>query len=216
MSKRRPRLLDLFCGAGGAGMGYHRAGFDVVGVDIKPQKHYPFEFIQADALEYLAAHGHEFDAIHASPPCERFSRLTPRAYRNNHLDLIGVTRDLLLSFGKPYIIENVPDARKLLQEPIMLCGSMFGLRLERHRYFEMPWYQKLSPFTCRHEPGPVLISGTTRRKTGRFEYPVEVCRAASGIDWMTRNELDKAIPPAYTGWIGRALVLHLQEMEITR
>lgn len=107
----RPRLLDLFCGAGGAAMGYHRAGFDVVGVDIKPQKHYPFEFHQGDALEYVAAHGHEYDVIHASPPCQGYSEETPLEYRGNHPRMIGAVRDALQKIGKPYIIENVDGAR---------------------------------------------------------------------------------------------------------
>jgi site-specific DNA-cytosine methylase len=130
----KPRLLDLFCGAGGAGMGYHRAGFEVVGVDIAPQPHYPFEFHQGDALEYLAAHGHEFDAIHASPPCQRYSSIQ-RITKNKHKwpDLVDPVRQLLIKSGKPYVIENVQGAP--LRVDAFMCGSMFGLGMIRHRIF---------------------------------------------------------------------------------
>lgn len=130
----KPRLLDLFCGAGGAGMGYHRAGFEVVGVDIAPQSRYPFEFHQADALEYVAAHGHEFDAIHASPPCQAHSVITPD--KSLHVDLIPETRVQLYRLNLPYVIENVGGARKALVNPLMLCGAQFGLKVYRHRFFE--------------------------------------------------------------------------------
>jgi DNA (cytosine-5)-methyltransferase 1 len=200
------KLLDLFCGAGGAGMGYHRAGFEVVGVDIKQQPHYPFEFHQADALEYLAEHGSEYDVIHASPPCQRYSEITPPQYRDNHPDLIAATREALIKTGKPYVIENVEGARYLLKSPIVLCGSMFGLGVWRHRYFEIyPEIHALLP-PCNHSFLPVLITGTTRRKTGRFEYTAQQCRDASGLDWMTRKGMDEAIPPAYTEWIGRRIL----------
>lgn len=206
----RPRLLDLFCGAGGAAMGYHRAGFEVVGVDIKPQKRYPFEFVQGDALEYVAEHGREFDVIHASPPCERYSR-TNAAYRKFHPDLIEPTRQALRSAEKPYVIENVEDARRLLINPLMLCGSMFGLPIERHRYFEYTpnfvracWSDRLY---CRHIKEPVLITGTHRRKGQRRVDPrLAVRKEACGIAWMTMRELDQSIPPAYTEYIGRQLI----------
>lgn len=205
----RPRLLDLYCCQGGAGMGYHLAGFDVTGVDIEPQPRYPFTFIQGDALEYVAAHGHEYDAIHASPPCQRYSVQTNPLYRNNHPDLIAPTRELLQATGKPYVIENVENARRLLVNPLKLCGSMFGLDLWRHRYFEIyPDVLMLTP-TCNHSNEPVLITGTTRRKPergGRFEYTVQQCRDAAGCEWMSRVGLDEAIPPAYTQYIGAYLL----------
>ena len=190
-------------------MGYSRAGFDVVGIDIKPQPHYPFEFIQADALEYIAQHGAEFDAIHASPPCQRYSVCTPTAYKDNHPDLIGVTRYALLTTGKPYVIENVENARSLLVNPLKLCGSMFGLNLWRHRYFELNGLWLMSPASCNHLELPVLISGTTRRsieKGGRFEFTTQQCRDAADLQWMTRTEMDEAIPPAYTEFIGAHLL----------
>lgn len=130
----KPLLLDLFCGAGGAAVGYHRAGFNVVGVDHHPQKRYPFEFVQADALEYLLKNGGRFDAIHASPPCQAHSVITPD--KSKHADLILDTREALQRFDVPYVIENVSGARKSLVNPIMLCGAQFDLKVYRHRYFE--------------------------------------------------------------------------------
>jgi len=205
----RPILLDLFCCAGGAAMGYYRAGFDVVGIDNKPQKHYPFMFEQADALEYARLHGHEFDAIHASPPCQRYSVCTPTAHKQNHPDLIAPTRAILQSLGKPYVIENVAGARNLLINPMMLCGSMFGLNIWRHRYFEIfPIALILTP-PCNHSFVPIKISGIgnvyidgKRQKRSS----VNVMRSAIGIDWMLQKEIYEAIPPAYTEFIGKYLI----------
>ena len=128
------KLFDCFSGAGGKAMGYHRAGFEVVGVDIAMQKNYPFEFHQADALEYLQEHGHEFDAIHASPPCQAYSVTYSLPNVGEYPELIEPIRELLISSGKPYVIENVPGAP--LINPVELCGSMFGLNVIRHRRFE--------------------------------------------------------------------------------
>lgn len=208
------RLLDLYCCQGGAAMGYHRAGFEVVGVDIAPQPRYPFEFHQADAIEYVLAHGHEFDAIHASPPCQRYSVCTPMAYRDNHPDLIAATRDALHGVGKPYVIENVENARSLLVNPVKLCGSMFKLKLWRHRYFELSGVPFFLTPPCNHAELPVLISGTTRRKPeagGRFEFTAQQCRDAADLQWMTREGLDEAIPPAYTEFIGGFLMAAIKE-----
>lgn len=147
------RLLDLFCGSGGAAMGYHRAGFEVVGVDNQPMPRFPFEFHQADAFEFLEAHGHEFDAIHASPPCQAYTALKGMwNAREGHLDLIPQTRAMLQSASKPYVIENVPGAP--LDVGLMLCGSMFGLgcgiaELRRHRLFESN-ILLFSPGHCNH------------------------------------------------------------------
>ena len=131
----KPRLLDLFCGAGGAAMGYHRAGFEVIGVDIKPQPHFPLEFHQADALEFSLE---GYDAYHASPPCQAFSTIakqirTMRPGKYSHPDLIAPTRDCLVATDKPYVIENVRGAS--LISPVQLCGSWFGLDLHRLRIF---------------------------------------------------------------------------------
>ena len=203
------KLLDLFCGAGGCSMGYHRSGFDVVGVDHHAQPRYPFEFHQADAMEYLKEHANEFDVIHASPPCQRYSRAN-RGLGNttDYPDLVGIVRDQLIETGKTYVIENVPGAP--LMQPITLCGSMFGLRtsagwLRRHRWFELPFVVLAPP--CQHPKGMsigVYGHGTNkyhRQKLGRNIRKLEQCEAM-GIDWMTRNELTQAIPPAYTEWLG--------------
>jgi len=204
-----PRLLDLFCGAGGCSVGYSRAGFEVVGVDIKLMPHYPFEFHQADALEYCAAHGREFDVIHASPPCQFYSECTPNTHKDNHPDLIGETRKCLSAIAKPYIIENVDGARFELDNPIMLCGSMFSLPIFRHRWFEIfPVFFALLP-SCRHDFIPIKVSGRGMRKINgkrNGAAPVSMRRSAMDIDWMTGNELTEAIPPAYTEWIGKQLI----------
>ncbi len=207
-----PRLLDLFSGAGGAAKGYQRAGFYVVGVDIKPQPRYcGDQFVQADALDFCASFGTGFDAIHASPPCERYSQLTPITHRDSHMNLIGPVRQLLWSLAKPFIIENVPGAKRLLHQPLMLCGSQWSLRVRRHRFFELGRFaisELIAP--CDHGTAPVLISGTHRRTyEPRYEYSKKESAHAADIDWMTRAELDKAIPPAYTEYLGRQLLAHL-------
>jgi DNA (cytosine-5)-methyltransferase 1 len=200
----KPKLLDLYCGAGGAAMGYYRAGFEVIGVDIEPQPHFPFEFHQGDALTYPLE---GFDAYHASPPCQFASILTPTDKKANHENLIPATRQRLLATGKPFVIENVKGAREHLINPIFLCGTMFGLRIYRHRYFETNIVLPLLNTSCNHFKHPVLISGTHKRTDQpRFEYKVAECREASGIDWMTHAELDQAIPPAYTEYIGKYLI----------
>lgn len=190
-------------------MGYHRAGFDVVGVDIKPQPRYPFHFVQGDALEYVAAHGHEFDAIHASPPCQRFSTITARWGRSkDHPDLIEPTRHLLIRTRRPYVIENVRGAGLLAN--LMLCGSMLGLRVIRHRYFETSAGMFIMPpYSCRHDYEPVAVyghSGGTSKRDGKTFGGVDTWKAAMQIDWMVGDELAEAIPPAYTEYIGRHLL----------
>lgn len=208
------RLLDLYCGAGGAAMGYHRAGFDdITGVDIEPMPHYPFRFVQADALEYLAAHGSEYDVIHASPPCQAYSVTASLPNVGDYPDLIVATRNGLRDVGKPYIIENVVGAP--LINAIVLCGSMFGLSLIRHRAFETepPVYFVPMTHSCKH-----LYTGSHRGcssfKNGALaitvtgnNYPLIDGLQAMGIDWMTtRDELSEAIPPAYTEWIGKRIL----------
>ncbi len=209
------RLLDLFCGAGGAGMGYHRAGFEFVGVDIKPQKHYPFEFHQADALEYLRDHGAEFDVIHASPPCQKWSVATQNENRDKHPDYIDQCRQLMIASGKVYIIENVIAAP--LQTSITLCGLMFGLHVFRHRNFEISTMIFQPPHVT-HKGKKIgegyysVAGGTGRWKSwgkitpGIMKGTIKECSQAMGIDWMTRNELVQAIPPAYTEWIGKQIM----------
>ena len=207
----KPRLLDLFCCAGGAGMGYHRAGFEVVGVDIKPQSRYPFEFHQGDALEYVAAHGHEFDAIHASPPCQAYSK-TQRIMGNEHPELIEATRAKLQASGRPYVIENVPGAPLL--NPITIVGSMFGLRTMRPRLFECSFpvpFQLAPPAAARHaKMGRRVQEGEYIHVAGHIS-DVEHARLVMGCEWMNRDELAQAIPPAYTEYIGEYLMAAVGE-----
>ena len=215
----RPRLLDLFCGAGGAAMGYHRAGFEVVGVDIKPQPHYPFEFHQADALTYPLE---GFDAYHASPPCQKYS-LASVIHRNNGIeypDLIPATRFRFCFTGKPFVIENVPPAGKFMINPITLCGTMFDLGVLRHRKFEVtfkleiPEHQKHTGkigdgkyFSVAGGAGRWKSWGTAYRNISKGT--AKEWREAMGIDWMTREDLTQAIPPAYTEYIGLQLIKYL-------
>jgi DNA (cytosine-5)-methyltransferase 1 len=196
----RPRLLDLFCGAGGAAMGYHRAGFDIVGVDIKPQPNYPFEFHQADAMTFPLT---GFNAIHASPPCQAFT--AARVIHNReHSDLLTPTRERLEASGLPWVIENVPGAP--MRADVVLCGSVFGdPRLKRHRWFEFfkPPTHMMHP--CSHGRQIVSVFG----HGGHVYHGVAEWREVMGIDWMTRDELAQAIPPAYTEWIGAQLLTHI-------
>lgn len=286
----RPRLLDLFCRAAGAGVGYYRAGFDVDGVDWEPQKHFPnvegMRFFQADALEFVREHGHEYDAIHASPPCEGGSTLSAihrvkgPEYDTKHPNLIPQTREALQATGKPYVIENVEGYRWALLSPGVLCGSMFGLQtdcgavLRRHRLFETNWLFMVG-LECQHGGRTVsryghgahdwaanyerraigvygshaedrgryrrtiCVNGTgqrlsggrtktitvtgstphhelgtnrteradgTQRETKRETFPVSAARTAMGIDWMPMSDLAKAIPPAYTFYVGTQLM----------
>ncbi len=202
-------------------MGYHRAGFDVVGVDIKPQPNYPFEFHQADALEVLALNTSkhplwgraEFDAIHASPPCQ-FASKTRVLWDNLHPDLLEATRELLKLSGLPYVIENVKGAPLIEPvEPVVLEGQMFGLNTHRPRLFETNWGLEVP--TLRLTPGPMakmgrpLRPGESVQVVGHFS-DVDAGREAMGIDWMSRDELSEAIPPAYTELIGHQLLAHIR------
>lgn len=229
----RPLLLDLFCGAGGAAVGYHRAGFDVVGVDIKPQPHYPFEFIQADALAAPMEFS-SFDAVHASPPCQGYSRMRHLPWLKDRIYplLIEPTRELLRAWGGIWIIENVEDA-PLLRAPglygehgIRLCGTMFDLPGQfRHRVFESS-LPLAEPYHPRHSfvmaPGNASLA---KRYPGRFAGisswqeaggvaghfgDRERAERSMGIDWMTVDELREAIPPAMTEFIGQQLLEHLR------
>ena len=206
----KPRLLDLFCGAGGCAKGYQRAGFYVVGVDIKNQPRYcGDEFVQGDALEYLKEHGHEFDAIHASPVCRRYSECTPLETRGNHPDQIAEVQGCLRELGKPYVIENVEGAAHLLSQPIMLCGTMFGLNVWKHRFFEVsPEPPALLP-QCSHVGSPVLTVGRNRK--GKEATGAQM-NGALGCEWLgNRQERRDAIPPAYTEFIGIQLMEHIRE-----
>ncbi len=235
----RAKLLDLFCGAGGAAMGYHRAGFEVVGVDIKAQPHYPFEFHQADAMTYPLE---GFDVIHASPPCQHYTSLKAMWNRREHPDLVAPVRDRLITSGLPWVIENVPGAP--MENYLVLCGSMFrlgcdGAELRRHRLFESS-VAIIPPASCNHgwsgpDSAAIGVYGHSggyshaqryctigvygghgrdrrRRKNGQH-FPTAQRKEAMGIDWMTGTELSQAIPPAYTEWIGRQLMEYLGEKQ---
>jgi DNA (cytosine-5)-methyltransferase 1 len=221
-----PRILDLFCGAGGAAMGYHRAGFEVVGVDINSQPRYPFGFLQGDALAFVAKYGHEFDAIHASPPCQGFLNLTrvneARGRAPQHDRLIAATRELLIATGKPYVIENVQDARRELHDPVRICGTGLSLPLRRHRLFESN--VPLEGIACAHHryTEPRYWTGWRPNGEHRLSTVVQVYGnaggrehwpAAMGIDWMTAAEMVEAIPPAYTEHIGAQLLNHVRAEE---
>ena len=215
----RPRLLDLFCGEGGASVGYHRAGFDVVGVDRIAFERYPFELIEADIEgDWIGGLIGEFDAVHASPPCQAHS--VTRNYRNSatHPDLLPQTRDLLVSSGKLYVIENVPGAPLL--DPAVLCGSMFPpLRVRRHRLFETNWlllappcgtHQRVYGAARKHDwrklaDGDVDPYQAWLSVHGRLKMP-DAYADAMCIDWMTPQGLTQAIPPAYTEYIGAQLL----------
>lgn len=197
---RRPWLLDLFCGAGGATKGYQRAGFRVVGVDIEPQPNYPFEFIQANALGFDSP---GFDAIHASPPCQDHIR---GGLQRNHGTgwMLKAARDLITRSGVPWVIENVPGAP--MRPDYQLCGSQFGLPIRRHRWFETSWraFSLMPP--CDHS-GPIVgvyghPHGEAGAWPGMLPGTIESWSAAMGIDWMIADEMRQAIPPAYTEFIG--------------
>lgn len=217
----KPILLDLFCCAGGAAYGYHQAGFDIVGVDINPQPNYPFTFIQADAIQYVAEHGDKYALRHASPPCQAFSK-TRTLHTNTHPDLVAATREALQAVDGPYIIENVVGAP--LDNPLMLCGTEFNLtardvdgtplKLLRHRLFEsnMPL---MGAGGCRHDPNILTASvygaggGWTPahrdspKRRGGYVPHTDVCRELLGVDWTTKHELSQVVPPAFTEYLGR-------------
>lgn len=237
------RLLDLFCCEGGAATGYITAGYDVTGVDLRDtSRRYPGTFIKGDALAYLAEHGREYDAIHASPPCQGYSIATagnPDA-RAKHQRLIAATRELLILTGKPWVIENVQQARSQMRDPILLCGRMFGLEaddedgerltLDRHRLFESN-IQLAAPEHPTHGAGQVAgVYGGSRRSSKPNATPADdryaarherhggyvprskrVQQALLGIDWMTVKGMQESIPPAYAEWVGRQLADTYQE-----
>jgi outer membrane biosynthesis protein TonB len=207
---RRPRLLDLFCGAGGASAGYHAAGFDVFGVDLAEQPDYPFPFLRVDALTVDLT---GFDIVHASPPCQRWCTATPPHRRVDHPDLLAPVRDrLVTALSMPdgpagYVIENVPGAP--LHHPVVVCGDTLRLGVRRHRLFEsnLP----LAGTGCHHDrtTTPVPVYGSYGQRGRRNHVDGETshhntahARAAMGIDWMPWPALTQAIPPAYTWWLG--------------
>lgn len=267
MVKDKPKLLDMYSGAGGAAFGYMKAGFHVTGVDNKSQKRYAGDaFIKTDAIEYALSHGWQYDAIHASPPCQAHSHITPD--KSKHIDLIPQTRFVLNMLGLPYIIENVGGARKSLINPVMLCGADFGLKVYRHRFFEsnvlllVPCHVPHRDNTPRAGHGvsgkgfvSVTSGGTNltvagkeinawqledmevwkgRTERSRLSKPEtyhryispkgyisvsghfgagDYVRFAMDIDWMTNAELAQAIPPAYTEYLGRQLMRHIEQSQ---
>ena len=227
--KCRPLLLDLFAGAGGAAVGYHRAGFGVVGVDSAPQPRYPFPLIRADAMRFLelllcgcwsgdrdrAVLLGNVAAIHASPPCQRYSQGTKRwkGRAETHPDLVGKTRDLLEQTKKPWVIENVPGSP--LRNPLLLCGKMFGLRVYRHRLFESN-KMLFAPSHLKHRESTGSHRGYSYRHpfvcVAGHNFNLAEAQAAMGIDWMkVCRELAQAVPPAYTEYLGRQLVERLTD-----
>lgn len=218
----KPRALDLFCCGGGVSMGLHHAGFDVVGIDIEPQPHYPFSFIQADAMNPPVDLA-DFDFLWGSPPCQRYSRVTPPECKENHPDLIGPVREMFLSSGKLWCIENVPEAP--VRPDLVLDGTMFpNLKVVRRRHFELnfPVAMRLG-FPTRNLIGEhgwscVLTKGgmPTAGRKARIRHgrkttdDIDTARQAMGVDWpLPWSRLGEAIPPAYSEYIGRAALGYL-------
>ena len=215
------KLLDLFAGAGGAGKGYMDAGFDVTGIDIAPQPDYPGTFIQGDALAFLAAHGHEYDAIHASPPCQASSALTKGTNKGKeYLNLIPATRALLALHDKPTVIENVQGSD--LRRDLTLCGEMFGLGVIRHRYFEVSGFPHLEPEHKKHR-------GRVRGwRHGTYYDGVYLAVHGEGggkgtvAEWQeamgmfhtnNRKSIAEAIPPQYARFVGGQIMQFLESKE---
>lgn len=204
------RCLDLFCGAGGAGEGYSLAGFDVTGIDIVPQPKNPHKFILSDAILYLLEHGHEYDFIHASPPCQAYTKACKQWRKSGveYPDLIAETRNALKKVGKPWVIENVPDSP--LINPILLNGSVFGINVHRPRLFEasfplpQPMVKKMSPVKM----GRPIKEGDIVQPVGHFSG-VRYAAKEMGLEWMGQKELAQAIPPVYTKWIANEFLRSL-------
>lgn len=216
------RLLDLFCCEGGAAKGYAEAGFEVVGVDLEPKyaKRYPYEFINKNALDFIVDYHHNFDAIHASPPCQAYS-ITKNGHNKQHPALIEEVRERLKATGLPYVIENVVGAP--LENPKLLCGRMFNLSaidddgtplvMDRHRLFETNW-NLIVPEHPKHDKAQVggSYGGARRNKLeaktirkGGYVPSKAIQEKLLGINWMTQYGLFQSIPPAYTYYIGKQL-----------
>lgn len=215
----RPVLIDLYCGQGGAGMGYHLAGFDVIGVDINPQPRYPFTFVQMDVLDFLEVNWGKIrkdsPAIHASPPCQDHSPLGKQQGEHGTGWLLDATRTALVDLGVPYVIENVNGARMV--DPTVLCGSMFGLgtrcndgvyrQIRRHRKFESNIPLDVPP-RCHHVGQPIGVYGTGGggQMTRGYKGDRAESLAAIGAPWMDRKGVSQSIPPAYANWVGLQLM----------
>lgn len=214
MTERRPLLVDLFCCRGGASMGYHRAGFEVIGVDKERQPLYPFQFVRADVLELLAGDRWDFYdrvvAFHASPPCQ-FATVygNNRAHvRDDHPNLIPATRELLEATDLPYVIENVEGARGELRDPVRICGTGLDVQVRRHRYFETNW--ALEGVACDHGrftervfPGSSnRPNGRTVMNVGEYRVPLDKQREVMQMPWSDLHGISQALPPTYTEYIG--------------
>lgn len=226
----KPKLLDLYCCAGGAAAGYAAAGFQVVGIDINPQTNYPFEFHQADAVEYVLEHWREFDAIHASPPCQFGTGVQNLGIARNgsypkHINLIPQTREALQETDLPYVIENVAGAKKHLINPVMLCGAYFDLRVYRHRFFECNFELTQPEHTPHRDNTPsagngksskgfISVCGSGGVRGMNSKEIVSYWSYAMGIEWITRQEMAEAIPPAFTRYIGKQLIGVVNERKI--
>lgn len=224
MKNYQYKCLDLFCGAGGAGEGYARAGFEVTGIDINPQPNNPHTFIQSDAIEYLLQSGHLYDFIHASPPCQKYSKATKqfRLKGYEYADLMEITRNALIRVGKPYIIENVPGAP--MRKDLILRGDMFRLKVLRRRWFECSDNLLILQPSIKDKIGSVregdycsvfgkgsyCKSSLDALPKFKIDSVVSTWKMAMGIDWMKKEkELAQAIPPAYTEYIGKEVIKHL-------
>lgn len=208
---RRPVLLDVGCGRGGAGVGYYTAGFDIVGVDIAAQPLYPFEFHQAEGVAFIGEHGHKFDAIHVSPHCEGFSRLR-NLTSTRYPRMIAEFRDACRAAGVPYVIENVADAANDMHNPIMLCMSTWARRSYRHRLFEsnMPLVE---PLHFEHtmpqaKLGRAARPGEAFQAMGHFPQ-IAMVRQQMEMPWADRDGIADSIPPIYAEFVGRQLLARL-------
>lgn len=224
---REPWLLDLFCCQGGAANGYQRAGWRVFGIDLEPQPNYPYHFEQANALDYLkglidCVTWPQFDAIHASPPCQFATVYGNNAahVKDDHPNLIPATRELLEAIGLPYVIENVEGARGHLIDPVRICGTGLGVRVRRHRYFETNWALEGVPcdhgrFTDRIFPGSSnRPNGRTVMNVGEYRVPLATQREVMEMPWADLYGISQAVPPAYTEHIGTQLIRFLSSEKV--
>ena len=215
------KLLDLFCGVGGASVGYAQAGFEITGVDLKHGKRYPFKYLRQDVMTLDVSFLRQFDAIHASPPCQTYSitknlRIA-QGKNTSKVDLIKPVRAMLQSSGVPYVIENVVGAP--LIDPITMCGSAFGLKVRRHRLFESNVVVKGSMCDHKRQGRPIGVYGSLNDeipKGGKTATSIEQAREAMGIEWAIWSELVEAIPPLYTKSIGKQLSTAIRTTCATR